>query len=257
MNESLNNIIDSFVIGDTISSMKTIPDKSIDLILTSPPYFDILKYDKELSYKTIEEYYKWTNEYIEEYKRIIKEDGFVIFNIGLKVTFKDIEHLPFKCMEIFQKNQFKLVNEIIWEKPKGDQGLWTMAMTRWLKKKTDQPIFAKQHEYIHIYNLGNRKKLNNTHTEEFIKKVCWSVWKHRVSRQKGHPCAFPKDMISDLILCYSNENDLVLDNFCGTGTTCLSAKINNRKFIGIEQSEEYIKIAKDRIKEISENQIFK
>ena len=80
----------------------------------------------------------------------------------------------------------------------------------------------------------------------------FNIWEQSPQRQRGisHPAPFPEKLAHDHILSWSNEGDIVLDPFMGSGTTGKMAKINNRNFIGIEISGEYFEIAKERIEEI-------
>jgi DNA modification methylase len=219
----------------------------VDLVVTSPPYYKVVNADAYLApYANMAEYHDFLDAHIAGMATALREDGFVAFNIGLYVQFDHIEHLPALAMGLFARHGLRLVNEIIWHKPKGTQGLWTMPMTRWLKGKTDQPILAKQHEYLHIYAKPGRKPLPR-HDEAFIKEVAWSVWSLPVSPYRGHPCAFPLALAERAIRLYSNPGDLVLDPFAGAFTTALAARAAGRRWVGCELSEAYCRAAEARL----------
>lgn len=225
--------------ADSLDLMSSMPPLSADLILTSPPYYNLKDYDCQLPFTTIESYLDWLTQIIQAFYSTLTPDGFVIFIIGLYVQFHHTIHLPARALALFEQQGFFLANELIWHKPKGCQGLWTMPMTRWLKGIISQPIFANQHEYIQIYHKGNPKQLSR-HPEQFIKRVAWSVQTHRVSTTKGHPAPFPHPLVNDLIHCFSLEQDLVLDPFIGTGATAFCAHHLNRRFLGCDLNPHYV-----------------
>ena len=100
---------------------------------------------------------------------------------------------------------------------------------------------------------GYRQKDGSKHKANYetrkMTKTIGNIWRYSVGgkRDNNHPATFPEQLAKDHILSWSNEGDVVLDPMCGSGTTCKMAKLNNRKYIGIDISEEYIKIAEERI----------
>lgn len=234
------------VCGDCLDVMGQMPDGCVDLVVTSPPYFHLKDYKISLGLASLEDYLEWLGHIAHLLFKTLSPDGFLVFIVGLYVQFNGAIHLPSKAAVLLEQEGFILTNELIWHKPKGCQGLWTMAMTRWLKGKTDQPIFANQHEYVQIWHKGKRKKLA-PHGEDFIKRVAWSIQEHRVSTYQGHPCPFPESLISDLIKCYSVEGNLVFDPFMGSGTTAVVAGRLGRNFFGCDINPDYVKMSLGRI----------
>lgn len=239
-------------LGDCLDVMKTLPDNSIDLTVTSPPYDNLRTYNG----------YSWDFENIaKELYRITKSGGVVVWIVG-DATIKGSETgTSFKQALYFKEIGFSLHDTMIWE-----------------KETFSNPFKNRYHqvfEYMFIFSKGKPKTFNpiidklnkcrnqtrkptvryaDGHTEPRCEKKInnygkrYNVWHQTVAKQRfGHPAPFPEQLIKDHIISWSNENDIVLDPFMGSGTTGKMCKLLNRNFIGIEISEEYFNIAKERI----------
>lgn len=232
--------------GDCIEIMKSLPDSCIDLIVTSPPYNCGIKYENYNDNIGWKEYYEWVKLWIQEFYRIIKSDGRVCIVHYLSLGNSDERHAPLMNInKISEDSGFKHYGLAIW---------WDITLTKrtawgsWLSASA--PYINSPFEGILILYKEKWKKLNNGKTdiskEEFMES-CSGIWKIPTERNRFHPAPFPKELASRIIRLLSYEGDIVLDNFCGSGTTLLAAKESNRKFIGIEKSRKYIEMSERRL----------
>ena len=244
-----DDFINKVIQGDCLEVMKDIPDNSVDLVVTDPPYNigkrGLYKEWKEKNFKSIKE--KWDNisekdfkelyvNFIKECYRVLKKGG----SIFISGTF----HSIFDVKQILDSNGFRFRNFITWFKPNA------MPMSA-----SYEGFFAYSSEYICFYTKGNvRIKVWNY---ENIKKLnggkqlrdTW-ILKTRTDAERLHPTQKPTSLYKILITACSNPNDVILDPFLGSGTTAVVAKMMNRRFIGIEISPEYCKIAEERLKKL-------
>ncbi|SEP83840.1 site-specific DNA-methyltransferase (adenine-specific) [Ignavigranum ruoffiae] len=241
------------ILGDNITlyyqdAMKILPllsNESINVIATDPPYFlsnggitckngTMSSVDKGEWDKTdisMEEFY---NSYLREFDRILKPDG----TIWLFGTMHNIYTLGY----LLKKNNYKILNNIIWQKTNPAPNLSCRMFTH----STETILWAKKDNNTkHYFNYKLMKELNNG-------KQMKDVWKtstvKKSEKQFGyHPTQKPLEIMERIILSSSKEQDIILDCFMGSGTTVESAIIHNRKAIGIESDAEYYNIAKQRI----------
>lgn len=216
--------------GDCLELMKDIPDKSIDLIVTDPPYLIKYKTNHRKNKKhdfcseiLNDDNYQMISDYIKECYRVLKD------NTAMYI-FCNCDRVDFFKQEL-EKTRFNIKNMIIWVKNN-----WTAGD---LKAQ-----FGKQYEIIFLVNKG-RKNFNG--------KRITDIWNfNRVAgRQQLHQNQKPLDLIEQCILKHSNENDLIFDGFMGSGTTGVACKNLNRNFIGFELDNNYFNMAKERIEKIS------
>ena len=242
--------------GDCLEVMKNIEDKSVDLVLCDLPYGVMdAEWDKIIDFEKL-----WT-----EYKRIVKENGiFILFANGLftvKVINSNVEMYKYKYVWIksnstfftHAKNRPLAKHEDILVFSHGSMGhknlLKDKRMTynpqglKPLNKKISRIRNNTEKGYI------NLKKNEQNYTQEFTNYPSDVLTEYFEvgTNEKFHPNQKPTNLLEFLIKTYTNENDLVLDNCMGSGSTGIAAKNTGRKFIGIEKDEEYYKIAKNRI----------
>jgi len=243
--------------GDCLEEMKKLKDNSIDLTVTSPPYDNLRDYNG----------YTFDFEGIaEELYRVTKEGGVVVWVVG-DATIKGSETgTSFKQALYFKEIGFNLHDTMIWHKKnpvplthnRYEQGFEYMFILSRGKPKTVNHI----REISTCIQTRTRRKSNKENGSAFRSreeytttnptKIKTNVWNYTNANKKlNHPAIFPEQLAEDHILSWSNEGDTVLDPMCGSGTTLKMAKLNNRKFIGIEISEDYCKIAEARIKSIN------
>ena len=222
------------------TNMSEISSKSIHLMVTSPPYWNLKKYGKNglganEAYAT---YLNGLRAVFSEVNRVLKDGRFAVINIGTAVSENSMKPIHGDVIKMMTDLGFTFKKEIIWMKPKGTQGLWQRGTTKFLKKEP-YPCYLSlniQHEYILIFQKNGELKVKQTRTtklsEEMIKKYAWSVWDMRVSYTKGHPAPFPEELPRRIIQLYSTKGETVLDPFGGAGTTSkVSMELGRKSFL--------------------------
>lgn len=227
-------------------AMDEIPDNSIHLMITSPPYNVGKEYDNDL---TLEEYSTLlTNVLSQTYDKLVTGGRACIniANIGRK------PYIPLHAMiiEIMIDLGYLMRGEIIWDKSASAGG--SCAWGSWMS--ASNPVLRDFHEYILVFSKESYSKNKTQEKRDTISHddfINWtkSIWTFSAVNAKriGHPAPFPVELPHRLINLYSYENDVILDPFCGSGTTCIAAVQNNRSYVGYDIKEEYIELAKNRI----------
>ena len=229
-----------------------IPDESIDMVVTSPPYDNLRSYNGySFNFKEI----------AQELWRIIKPGGVVVWVVG-DATVKGSETgTSFRQALYFKDLGFNLHDTMIWEKtgrlPTQDRYYAIFEyMFVFSKQKPKSMNFICDHKTVNggrtqqkdrVINKGKNEKGSGTFVRnEFSRRP--NIWKIHVGRNKtGHPAVYPEQLANDHILTWSNPGDVVLDPFMGSGTTAKMALLNGRKYIGFEMSAEYCEIAEERL----------
>lgn len=254
VNEFPNELLNT-IIASSCENMKDIPNNSLHLMITSPPYNVSKEYDNDLS---LNEYLSLLKNCFTETYRVLVDGGRAcinIANIGRKPYIPLSDYISKIMIEI----GFNMRGEIIWNKSAG-----AGISTAWGSfQSASNPILRDVHEYILIFSKGSYKRerdkeekelrKDNITKEEFIE---WtkSVWTMNTESAKriGHPAPFPEELPNRLIKLFSFTNDIVIDPFMGSGTTAIAAIKNNRNFVGYEINKEYINLANNRILNLKE-----
>jgi DNA modification methylase len=242
--------INKIVCADSEQFLKKLPDNCIDLVFTSPPYNFGLDYNNEGSDSVHwTEYLNKLNAILKECIRVLKYGGRMIINVQpLFSDYIPIHHMLTQFM-MMQKMIWK--GEILWEKNN-----YNCKYTAWGSwKSPSNPYLKYTWEFLEIFCKGSLKhegdsELADITPDEFKKWVYakWSIAPERNMADWGHPAMFPEKLVEQALKLFSFEQDIVLDPFNGVGTTVKVAKDLNRKFIGIDISEEYCKKANERLK---------
>ena len=226
--------------------MEEIPDNSVHLMVTSPPYNVKKEYDEDL---TLIEYMDiLRNVFQETYNKLVT-GGRVCINIA-NVGRKPYVPLHAHIIDIMLNIGFLMRGEIIWDKSASAGS--SCAWGSW--KSASNPVLRDVHEYILVFSkdsFSRKKDKSNVNTIERDQFLEWtkSIWRFpTVSAKKiGHPAPFPVELPYRLIQLYTFKDDVILDPFCGSGSTCIAAIKSNRHYIGYDIKEEYVKLSKDRI----------
>jgi len=226
--------------------MEAIPDNSVHLMVTSPPYNVTKEYDEDLS---LQEYLSLLRQVFAETYRVLVNGGRAcvnVANLGRRPYLPLSDFISGMMLEI----GFQMRGEIIWHKGAG-AGV-SMAWGSW--QSASNPVLRDVHEYILVFSKGSfsRKKVEgkeNTISKEQFMEWTKSVWSMSPESAKkiGHPAPFPMELPYRLIQLYTFKGDIILDPFMGSGTTAMAALQGGRKYIGYENDPGYVRLAEERI----------
>jgi site-specific DNA-methyltransferase (adenine-specific) len=248
--------------GDCIELMKSIETSTIDCCITDPPY-NISGYDnkkeigwlksnktwtKDKSFNKIDaewdkftddDYENFTLNWLIEVKRILKPNG----NIAIFGSYHNI----FKIGYLLEKLDLRIINSLVWYK----RNAFPNITQRMFCESTEYVIWATNNNKKHAKNWTfNYKKMKEINGGVQMRNM-FDIPNTKTSEKTfgKHPSQKPLELINNLIMALTNENDIIIDPFLGSGTTCVSAKRLDRSYIGIEQNEDYFKLAQERINE--------
>jgi len=226
--------------------MKEIPDNSLHLMVTSPPYNVSKAYDENLS---LEEHLRLLKKVFSETYRVLVYGGRAcvnVANLGRKPYIPLSDYISRLMIEI----GFLMRGEIIWYKGAG-AGV-SMAWGSW--QSAANPVLRDTHEYILVFSKGSfsrpkPKGKENTITREQFMEWTKSVWSlpPASARKVGHPAPFPVELPYRLIQLYTYQGDVVLDPFMGSGATALAALKAGRKYVGYEVNPAYVELIQKRV----------
>jgi DNA modification methylase len=227
-------------------AMTELPDNSVHLMITSPPYNVSKEYDEDL---TLDEYRALLRHVFRETYRVLTEGGRACINVA------NIGRKPYIPLHAFLTEEmiklgFLMRGEIIWNKA-GSAGPST-AWGSW--RSATNPTLRDVHEYILIFSKGSytriREGKKNTIGRDDFLEFTKSIWTFpsESARRIGHPAPFPVELPRRLIELYSFAGDVVLDPFVGSGSTCIAALKTKRRFVGYEKNGRYVKLAERRIR---------
>jgi site-specific DNA-methyltransferase (adenine-specific) len=223
--------------------MFELPDNSVHLMITSPPYNVTKEYDQNL---TLQQYLTLIHNVMKEVYRVLVNGGRACINIA-NVGRKPYIPLSDYINKIMVDIGYNFRGEIIWDKGASAGG--SCAWGSWCS--ASNPSLRDTHEYILVFSKGNLKRekgVNTISSEDFM---AWtkSIWRMNTESAKRvkHPAPFPLELPHRLINLYSYRGDVVLDPFMGSGTTAIAAIRNGRNYVGYDISAEYAKIAFERI----------
>jgi len=254
-----NDYLNKVICGDCLEVMKGIPNKSVDLVVTSPPYDNLRDYGG----------YKFNFENTaKELFRLLKEGGVIVWVIGDATVNGSETGTSFKQALYFKELGLNLHDTMIYQK----NTYPFPPHTRYYQQFEYMFIFSKDKpKTTNLLRIETKWRQKNKHsstqrnkdgTTTHLKyetgkdtRIKDNVWLYDCGYMRGtkdkiafkHPATFPDKLAQDHILSWSNEGDIVLDPMCGSGTTCKMAKLLNRRFIGIELNSDYCKIAERRL----------
>jgi site-specific DNA-methyltransferase (adenine-specific) len=248
-----------FVQGDCLAVMRGMPENSVDIVVTSPPYNIGIKYSDYADDKSPDEYLSWMRKISVELRRIVKDDGHVFLNVGNTNTKPYISADVAQCF----RDQFELQNTFVWVKSisVGD------VTTGNFKPINSDRFVNNTNENIYHFTTTGKVKLDKKaigvpfmhkgnverfgHTED---KRCrgntWFVPHQPInssSQRGGHPATFPEDIPMMCIKITGIQSGMVLDPFVGTGTTVIAAKMCGLDGTGIDLSDDYLAFAQKRL----------
>jgi adenine-specific DNA-methyltransferase len=261
--------------GDVIDGLRDVPDGSVRLAITSPPYNIGKEYETT---KTLDDYLSEQGEIIEKIVRVIADDGSICWQVGNYVLNGEICPLDIHFYGIFKALGFKLRNRIIWH---FNHGLH--ATKRFSGRYETLLWFTKSDEYVfHLDPVrvpskypgkrsykgsdrgrpsGNPLGKNPSDFWEFLAQE-WEtgIWdipnvKANHPEKTAHPCQFPIELVERCVLSMTNEADWVLDPYAGAGSTLIAALRHKRKAMGCEKEDEYVDITRSRIQAFARGEL--
>lgn len=239
--------------GDTFRTLRKFEDKTIDIIFADPPYFlsnggitcsggkmvSVNKgsWDESL---TVTKKYKFNRKWIHECYRILKDEG----TIWISGTLHNIYSIGMALEE----EGFKILNNITWQKTNPPPNLACKTFTH----STETILWARKNlpKVKYKFNYELMKKMNNNKQMKDVWTI--SLTKPSEKKQGKHPTQKPLELLERIILASTVENDLILDPFCGSSTTGIAANKLKRRYIGIDNSEEYLSLSIRRYEELKE-----
>jgi len=237
--------------NDCIKALNQLETDSIDCIVTSPPYWKGFAY--EAYFNSYAQYLRWCEIWLKECKRVLKPNGTFYLNV---INDSEITVRAFEIMQIATENlMYKLHDTIIWYRYNQQPANTTRQLTNqceyvFMLRHTSAGVeLNKKDAYDNSPHIFKTKNVGNVWEIPFNsgKKSITSFGRKETKSSYGHS-GFPLELPETCILLSTNENDVVLDLFCGTGQTGIACKKHNRKFIGIELDKETFELSKQRIK---------
>ncbi len=249
--------------GDCLDFLKQIPDCSVQLVVTSPPYNIGKEYENKLNLNT---YIKQQTQVIEECVRVLSKAGSLCWQVGNYVHKSSIIPLDTALNPVFTSFGLKMRNRIVWHFEHG------LHCTKRFSGRYETIVwFTKSDDYT--FNLDPIRVPQKYPGKKYFKgpkagqyscnplgKNPGDLWvipnvKNNHVEKTDHPCQFPVELVERLVLSMTNKNDWVLDPFLGSGTSIVSALKHGRKGAGAETSKNYIKIACERIERLKKGSL--
>lgn len=270
----IENFINTIHNGDCREVLKEMPENSVDLLVTSPPYGVGIEYDTHNDDMNFEDYKKFTEEWMTEAFRVLKDDGRMALNIPYEINRQSQGGRIFMVGEIWAimkkigYNFFGIV-DLEENSPHRSRttawGSWMSPSSPYIYNPKECVILAYKKNHIKkkkgepqwvgvetmIDNEDGTKKKKIIYTEEQKKEfmdLVFGQWNYFADTKSLTKATFSVDIPDKAIKILTYKNDIVLDPFAGSGTSLVSAVINERRWIGIELSQNYCEIARKRVK---------
>ena len=261
--------VNKIINGDCVEVMKTLPEDSINLMVCSPPYNVGIPYDTHIDNLNMDEYWNWTEKWLTQVFRLLKDDGRVAINIPYEVNVQERGGRVFFASEFYQimkKVGFKFFGIVDLEEDSPHRskttawGSWMSPSSPYIYNPKECIILGYKKHHIRKVKGESQWIGENTITEEGKNKVVYQEqdkkdfmelvfgqWKYLNDSRPLTKATFSMDIPTKAIKILTYKNDVVLDPFAGSGTSLVASEILDRRWIGIELSEDYSKIARDRV----------
>lgn len=248
--------VDTIIQGDCIETMAQLPEKCVDLIFADPPYN--LQLSRELwrpnmtmvdavddewdQFSSFEAYDQFTTAWLTACRRVLKDRG-TLWVIGSY-------HNIYRVGKILMDLDFWTLNDVVWIKTNPTPNFRGVRLTNahetliWVKKAGDQS-YTFNHHAMKVYNEGKQMR------SDWVIPVCPPYERVKLNGEKAHSTQKPEALLERVIVASSLPGDLVLDPFSGSGTTAAVAKRLGRHFIGIDQEETYVRVARERVANVA------
>tara|TARA_R110000765_G_scaffold207023_1_gene312093 strand:+ start:44 stop:871 length:828 start_codon:yes stop_codon:yes gene_type:complete len=256
---------------DAIHGLLTLEDNTVDLVITSPPYADMKKYVDGSEGIPVKQYVLWLMDHVREIERVLKPTGSFILNINDKVSNKFRDPYVYELIyKITDSTTLKLYERLFWNKGKGlshpkrfgdkIEYLFWFAKTENFTFNIDEMRVPYSESSLKRFKKPIKKRYNRTEGDDKVEYKDWgpnpkgalpstliNIGSESKRISDNHIAVYPEALVDYLIKGATNEGDLVLDPFMGSGTTGVSAKKLKRGWIGFDNIEEYVNFANKRI----------
>lgn len=259
--------------GDAIQVMAELPENSIDLIVTSPKYNVGINYDSCDDNLSMDEYWIWTKEWLTQAYRLLKSDGRIAVNIPYEVNVQDRGGRVLFMSEfwsIMKEVGFKFyglvdLNEDSPHRSKTTAwGSWMSPSSPYIYNPKECVILSYKHDRIKkvkgepewvateiaetdLFGEKTKKKVYTEEQKKEFMSLVYGQWDYFADTKQMTKATFSMDIPMKAIKILTYKNDIVLDPFAGSGTTLCAAEIGGRRWIGIELSENYAQVARERV----------
>ena len=243
-----NNLL---LCDDCITALKKIPDNSIKCIITSPPYWKGFAY--ESYFNSYHQYLQWSKQWMNECKRVLREDGTFYLNISndSETTIRAYELLHIATHDLM----FKLHDTIIWYIYNRQPANTKRQLTNqheflfMLRHNSNDVVLEKDEAYCYNSQLFKTKNVGNVWELPFNSKRTNIDFGRKTTKSKYGHGGFPIELPETCILLSSHEGDVILDPFMGTGTVGVACKKHGRRFVGIDNIQKFVEYSENRIRD--------
>ena len=265
----IENYINRVINGDTIDVMSEMPEGWVDLMVTSPPYNVGIAYDVHNDEIVMDEYWEWSEKWLTEAYRLLKDDGRIAINIPYEVNVQARGGRVFFASELYQvmkKVGFKFYGIVDLEEDSPHRskttawGSWMSPSAPYIYNPKECVILAYKKHHIkkvkgepqwkgepYLTEDGKNKVAYAEQDKKEFMELVFGQWKYFADTRTLTKATFSMDIPEKAIKILSYKNDVVLDPFNGSGTSCVAAVVHDRRWVGIELSSNYCEIAKQRI----------
>ncbi|HEU5302921.1 MAG TPA: site-specific DNA-methyltransferase [Acidimicrobiia bacterium] len=256
-------VADTLICGDA-RDMQAVPDDSVALVVTSPPYFAGKQYEQELGEGHIPasyvEYLGMLRDVFAECRRVLEPGGRIAVNVA-NLGRKPYRSLAGDVTRILQDDLALLLRgEIVWKKAKGASGSiavgsYLSASNPVLRDISERVVIACKGRFNRAIARKDREArglpFENTITKDEFFEATLDVWEIRPesARRIGHPAPFPVELPERLLRLYTYRGDVVLDPFMGSGSTAIAAVRNDRRYVGFDTDPDYVALARSRLEQ--------
>ena len=265
----IEEIVNTIINGDCIKIMSEMPEKSVDLIVTSPPYGVGIDYDTFEDDLEFDQYKVFSNNWLREAYRVLKDDGRIALNIPYEINRQDKGGRIFMAAELWNIMKsigfgFYGIVDLEEQSPHRSKttawGSWMSPSAPYIYNPKECIILAYKKHHIKkvkgdpewtatmVEQEGGKEK--KTYTEEQKKEfidLVYGQWNYFADTKSMTKATFSMDIPTKAIKILSYRNDLIMDPFAGSATTCVAAEILDRRWAGIELSENYAEIGRKRV----------
>jgi len=249
------SLIDSIFSGDTRDLLSQLPDESVDLVVSSPPYNLGKEYESRVA---LDKYVETQAEILSECARVLKPTGSIFWQVGAYSEKGTLIPLDIKFFPILEGLGLQPRNRIIWVRQHGLHARNKFSARHetvlWFTKTDDykftlDPVRVPQKYQGKTFHKGDKKGELSCNPDGKNPGDIWAFRnvKHNHEEQTIHPCQFPEDMIARIVLATTVEGDTVLDPYMGTGTAAVVARDFGRRFVGAESDPSYCEVAGRRL----------